>query len=236
MGSYDNKHSLKYTGKRYFFTERTEYIVSLSKGLENINTSKRFRRNVKKGEKINPQITDSSEIDKTSILLDLLSSTKKVRINKYDISYNPFYLTNLNENTLKKLLASGLAHLRYTTTNDSVDCMEFNLEKASSVYMLLKGTNENGYKNGLSSYLSYNLTKSYVKKGYSFYNQGGRPFGSDGDGLTVYKKSMGAEEITVYGATTNFLTYPHKLLNPILNIGRKLPKDNQIVKFLKRFI
>lgn len=113
--------------------------------------------------------------------------------------------------------------------------MEFNIEVGSNVYMLLKGTDDYGYKNGLSSHLSHYLTQKYIKEGKSVYNQGGRPQGKDGDGLSIFKKSMGAREVTVYGATTNYITYPYKLLNPILNLGRLLP-DVQLVKYLKRLI
>ncbi len=237
IDSYDNKHSLKYTKNKNLQNKRVEYAIPLHKGIKNIEMSKRFRRNVKKGKKINPKISESQDTRNISTLIELLSSTKKIRIRKYNKHYNPFYLKNLNETTLKKLLTSGIAHLRYSVSDNSIDCMEFNLEKDDRAYMLLKGANENGYKNGLSSFLSYYLIKQYTNNGFSYYNQGGRPSGEDGEGLALYKKSMGAEEITVYGVTTNFLTFPLILLNPFLTVVRKLPNNNNpVVKFLKRFI
>ncbi len=236
IASYDNKHSLKYTKRKYFLTKRIEYVVPLHNGFENIMMSKRFRRNVKKGGKNNPEINQSKESNMIEILLKLLSATKMTRINKYHKDYNPYYLLNLNEHTLKKLLSSGIARFRYTIKNNSIASMEFNLEKDTSVYMLLKGTNENGYKNGLSSFLSFSLIKKYTEQNFLTYNLGGRISGKGGDGLETYKKSMGAEEMIVYGATTNYLTYPYKLLNPALRIGRMLPKNNAVVLFLKKFV
>ena len=236
VGSYDNDHSQQYTGKNYFLTERVEFVVPLHENIELLNITKRFKRNVKKAQKLKPELRSSVSSDDFNTLMNLLSSTKKIRLKKYREDYDPFYLPEMTENSLKKLLSLGLARMHYTFVQDSIDCMEFNLETENGVYMLLKGTSEFGYKNGLPSFLSYNLINNYGKKGIRYYNQGGRISTDPEDGLTVYKKSMGAEEIPVYGATTNFLTYPYKLLNPLLNLGRKFPQDNPIVIFLKKFI
>ena len=235
VASYDNYHSYKYTGNKYFLTERVEFVVPLQ-DLDKIKSNTRFKRNVKKGQKLNPSIGSSRSTEYFNILLNLLNSTKNIRLKKHNDDYDPFYLNGMTEDSLKKLLTSGLAKIYFTTVNGSIDCMEFNLETRNGVYMLLKGTSEFGYKNGFPSFLSYNLIKDYSAKGLKYYNQGGRISTDPQDGLTVYKKSMGAEEITVYGATTNFLIYPYKLLNPLLNIGRKLPRNNPVVKFLKKFI
>ncbi len=225
IGSFDSKHSLRYRGYKYMNTKRYEFVVPLSKGLQEININKRFKRNVKKARKVDSLIKHSGDIKEISILLKLLKETKKIRIQKYSTEYQPFYLANLNENALKKLIRSGIARIHYTENNDSIDSMEFNLEKDKYVYMLLKGTNENGYKNGLSSVLSYSLINEYIGQGYFTYNQGGRPPGSDGAGLEVFKKSMGAEKIATYSAISNFLTYPYKLLNPLILLLRLLPKS-----------
>ena len=209
-------------------------MIPLHKGLNNIKFSNRFKRNVKKGKKSAPLIKSSSDIDILDILSGLLMETKKIRLDKFKVDYQPFYLANMSKNTLKKLLESGIAKIRYTENNGSVDCMEFNLEKDKYVYMLLKGTNSSGYAYGMPSYLSYTLINKYIEHGYFTYNQGGRPRGFDGDGLEIYKKSMGAEKIITYGATSLFLTYPYKLLNPLILSLRLFPKSF-VDKIKKRF-
>ena len=234
IGSFDNKHSLKIKSYKFLPTKRFEFVVPLKNGIKNISMNNRFKRNVKKGKKISPQIKNSTDANKINILIDLLTETKKIRINKYNVDYHPFYLANLNKETLKKLLEVGIARIYYSENNGSIDCMEFNLERGNYVYMLLKGTNEAGYKHGMPSYLSYTLIKKYIEKGFSTYNQGGRPRSTDGDGLEIYKKSMGAEKIATYAATSLFLIWPYKLLNPLILLLRLLPKsfvDNVKKKF-----
>ena len=225
FGSFDNKHSLRYKGYKYLVNKRYEFVIPLSKGLENINISKRFKRNIRKAEKSDPRVKQSGNIKEIDVLLKLLDETKTIRISKYNIDYQPFYLTNLSKDTLKELLKSGIAKIYYTINNGIVDSIEFNLEKDKYVYMLLKGNSKNGYNNGFSSFLSYSLMKEYIDKDYITYNQGGRPPGQDGDGLEVFKKSMGAEKIATYSAISNFLTYPYKLLNPAIFLLRFVPKS-----------
>ncbi len=236
IGSYDNKHSLKYIENKYYTTERVEYVVPLHKDIAEINQNKRFKRNVKKANKIKAIIHQSNNKNYINIFLSLLKSTLQIRTKKYKKSYTPYYLKNLNQNTLKKLINNQLGNIYYTKVNDSYNCMEFNLEVNNYVYMLLKGTDEFGYKNGLSSFISSKLMEKYSNKGILYYNQGGRPIGIDGNGLTSFKKSMGAEEITTYGATTNFLIWPYKILNPILIVGRRIPQSNFIIKALKKLL
>ena len=232
LSSFDNRHSMKYKGYKYTVTKRVEFVVPLKAGINSIKISNRFRRNIKKGEKFEPVIKRSTNISTLNNLYNLLDETKKTRISKYKTDYQPFYLTNLNKNTIQKLVTSGFAKMHYTIKNNSIDCIELNLEKDKYVYMLLKGSNEKGYRSGMSAYLSYSLINEYIKNGYYTYNQGGRPLTSDGDGLEIFKKSMGAEKIIVYSAVSNFLTYPHRLLNPFMLILQLLPKS--LVYYIKK--
>ncbi len=235
VGSYDNKHSLKYSGKNYYITQRAEYIVPLYQ-VDTINQNNNFKRNVKKAKKLQCLHQNTRNKNKISTLLILLNNTLKARIKKYNTHYSPYYLKNLSEKTLYKLLENKIAQIHFTFHKDKIDCIEFNLESNGNAYMLLKGTNEFGYKNGFSSFLSNELINKYVQAGYKSYNQGGRPLGIDGDGLTTFKKSMGAEEIISHGATTNFIIWPYKILNPILIIGRLMPQNNFLIRILKRFL
>ena len=232
IDDYDNKYSIKYSGNNFFITKSVEFIVPLNKGLDNIKIKKRFLRNVKKSKGKGLIIKESNDPTKINILLKLLESTKQKRIKKYNEYYNPFYLINLNKNSIKKLLKSRMALFVYTEINNSVDCMELILKKGNSIYMLLKGTNKNGYKKGLPSLINYYIIKKYSNAGFSTYNLGGRVPGKGGDGLEIYKKSMGAEKVIVYGASTQLLTFPLKLLNPLFYLLQKLPRNHPVVKYI----
>lgn len=236
IGSYDNKHSLEPVCAKFYKTERVEYVVPLNEKDHSIDKSKRFKRNVKNAKKLNPNTYKSQEVKELKLLKELLNNTLSLRVKKYKKPYSPYYLKNLNDESLIKLLKSGFAHIYYTCCNGSINCMEFNLENKTSTYMLLKGTNDFGYRNGLSSYLSNYLIDLYTHIKKNHYNQGGRPSTNDGDGLAVFKKSMGAKELISYGATTNYIIWPHKILNPILLIGRRLPQNNIFIQILKRFL
>lgn len=235
IGSYGNNHSVNFSAKKYFKNERSEYLLDLKNGLNEVKTSSRFRRNVKKGQKVNPEVIASKSTNHLHNLKQLLNTTKSARLKKFNKDYNPFYLKNLTPSSLHNLLNNNIGHIYYIQCGDNINCMEFNIEIENKVYMLLKGSDEYGYNHGLSSYLSHFLTHKYSNGGVIVYNQGGRPRGEDGEGLDIFKKSMGAKEVIAYGATTNYITYPHKLLNPILNLGRLLP-DIEAVNFFKKFI
>ena len=236
IANYDNKYSIKYTGNNFFITERVEFIVPLHKGLDNIKIKKRFIRNLKKSKGTKLIIKESNDVNKIDTLLNLLESTKQKRVDKYNENYKPFYLVNLNKNTIKKLLQSGLAYFIYTEINNSIDCIELILKRGNSIYMLLKGTNKTGYEKGLSPLINYHIIKKYSNAGFRTYNLGGRVAGKGGDGLEIFKKSMGAEKVIVYGAATHLLTFPLKLLNPLFYLLQKLPRNHPVVKYIAGII
>jgi hypothetical protein len=45
---------------------------------------------------------------------------------------------------------------------------------------------------------------------------------------------MGAEKHNFYGATTNFITFPQTMLNPLMNMGRSVSDKNSVIKMLKK--
>ncbi|NPA37201.1 MAG: hypothetical protein GXO47_10180, partial [Chlorobi bacterium] len=175
------------------------------------------------------------DIDITQ-LIQLLESTKKHRINRTRKTYDPLPLPFLNYQTIKPLVKSNTAINYIAQSEKQVAGFLFTLLKYPYAEALLTGINEDFYKKGTSPFLFEYAFHDLKNKGFNSINLGGIPEGKDGENLAIFKKRLGAEEKIVYGATTNFLIYPYKLLNPILNIGRKLPRNNPIVQFLKKFI
>lgn len=232
IGSYDQAHSLKIKNPNFFSTVRKEYVIDLN---SDIKFKSRFKRNTKKASKF----IDLTEINRRKMpyemVIALLSRTLEYRQNKKRKAYDPFYLPYWSPNSLEKLLNSDLTDFFVIHKNDTTHCFEINLKSGKRVFNLLRAADDAAYTNGLPSYIGKRMIEEYTSNHFNSLNLGGIPSGSDGTNLAVYKKSMGAKEITVYGATTNYITYPYKLLNPILNLGRLLP-DIGAVNFFKKFI
>jgi lipid II:glycine glycyltransferase (peptidoglycan interpeptide bridge formation enzyme) len=141
----------------------------------------------------------------------------------------------MSRKSLEKLINKGIAKIFTIQSGEVIHSIEMTLEYNNQAYMLLKATDNFGYKKGLSTLLNVKVIDAYKKKGFSYYNLGGRPPEKDGDGLALYKTRLGGKPCQTYGATTNFIQYPQKMLNPLLNIGRALP-ENGITNYLKKMI
>ncbi|TCO06841.1 GNAT family N-acetyltransferase [Natronoflexus pectinivorans] len=237
LGSYDQQHTMECNTAGFFKTRRFEYVVNLNNG-ENLHFSKGFKKNVKKALNAGVKISSSNSLEVLEKLFELLENTRQVRIQKYGNDYNPFYLQLMNKGSITRLVQSKAGMLHYVVDeNEEIHCVVLNIEQDGRVYGLLMGSDDFAYQNGLSSLVDHSFIEKFKNEGFKYYNPGGGT-GDDGNaGIEKYKSSMGAEKIELSGSTTNFLIYPQKFLNPLLNLGRKLPaSDKGVIGFLKRFI
>jgi len=235
IGSYDNKHSLKYTRQELYRTERVEYIIPV-KDADTIKYGSQFKRNVKKAFKQNTSIQTGNIANLFNQLDTLIKSTHDKRKSKFDKDYDHFYLRFFNNKTLKRMHNNDSTTIYGTSNEDKINCAELVFTCNNYAYMLLKGCNNFGYKYGMSSFLSEKLVSQFHENNIKTYNLGGRPPTKDGDGLAKFKISSGAKEIKCYGASSNYLSGPLMLINPLLILGRLLPKDNKLVNYLKSII
>ncbi len=233
IGSYGAVYSPKITTNYFHSFNRKEFIVSLESNPDK-NYSRNFRRKIKKALQLSPEITDSKT--DTGIIESYLKSTLTYRKKHNKDKYSPLALPHLTYDVIKSLLDLSFAKTYSIETNLKAGGFLMTIENYPQASALLTGIDEELYEHGISAYLYNFVLELLYKNGFKQLNLGGIPVGAEGKALAQFKKSMGAEEITVYGATTNFLTYPYKLLNPIFNIVRKLPKNNAIVNFLKKFV
>ncbi len=233
IGSYGAVYSPEITTNYFHSFNRKEFIVSLESN-PGKNYSRNFRRKIKKAIQLSPEITDSKT--DTGIIESYLKSTLTYRKKHDKDKYNPLALPHLTYDVINSLLDLSFAKTYSIETNLKAGGFLMTIENYPQASALLTGIDDELYEHGISAYLYNFVLKLLYNNGFKQLNLGGIPEGAEGKALAQFKKSMGAEEITVYGATTNFLTYPYKLLNPILNIGRKMPKNNAIVKFLKKFV
>lgn len=233
IGSYDQQNNLMTTSKGFFQTPRYEYIVDFS---SDIHFSTGFRKNVKKAEKAGTTFHSDRSVLTLDKMLNLLGVTRDLRELKYGKVYNPFYMPNLDAYSLQRLLESQMGIMYYTLTENRVHSVQYNIEHDGKVYGLLMGSDTFAYQNGLPSFVDYHLIETYRQNGYQYYNPGGGPVGLGGEGIEKYKKSLGGVRMEMGGATTNFLTMPHNVLNPIMKMGRHLPDNNRVVNFLKSLV
>ena len=237
IASYDQQTVKQCGVKGFYLNLRYEYVVDFKSNGGPGKFATGFKKNYKKAQKLGATFHLDNQNGGLNRLLELLGITKDLRTNKYGCSYNPFYLKNMNAESLRRLVESGAGKLYCACVDDKVCSVQLNIECDKKSYGLLMGSDDSAYKNGLPSFVDYNLIEQYQIMGFNYYNPGGGPTDAGGSGIEQYKKAMGAQKFIFTGATTNFLVYPQKLLNPLLFIGRRLPTSEKgIIGFLKKLV
>ncbi len=231
IGSYDQPVPLKMDVKHYYPFQRLEYIIDLRANNPENRFHHQVKRHLKKASGVNPAFIEGDE-SMLPLLQSMLAKVHDRRVKIFKKDYDFFYLRHLDKKALTRLLDSGLAKIYALKTTEGISAMEFNLEIEGQVYMLLKATNEFGYRHGLSSHLTHRLIQHYKNQNFITYNLGGRPPGKEGDGLALYKERLGTTIRELQGVTTNFVTGPLRLTNPLLNVVRRLP-ENGLVNRIK---
>jgi hypothetical protein len=238
MGSYDQPTGLICTVPGFYPNERYEYVVDLQPESGDVSFSQNLKRNVKKAKKLNAVLVNGDTSQMIQRLVELLSNTLEKRATKYGKEYNPFYLPYMNETSLQRLLdlKVGKIYMVKLEGDEVPHSVLFNLEAGGRVFNLLVGSDDLAYQYGLAALADFELIHKYKEIGFRSYNLGGGTGDAGSAGLERSKQSKGAEKMMVYGATTNFLCYPHRLINPLLNLGRSLPRKHPVVDLFQRII
>lgn len=235
IGSYDQQNSLFCQSPHFYTTKRLEYLVDLKR--EDFHFSKGFRKNARKAQNNGFEIVKSNSEIIVENLVDLLNSTRQHRILKYGVDYNPFFLPGMDEVALRQLVKRKFANLVYASKNgETPSSIQMNLEKGKRIYGLLMGSDDTAYEFGIPSLIDLTIIQQGKETGEKYYNTGGVPVNEENKGLAQYKEAMGGEKKYVYGATTNYLTFPYKLLNPFMVLGRKLPTQNPLIEKFKSLV
>ena len=214
-----------------------EYTVRLNNnGTENgPNFNRNFKRHLKVA--MNQPVTFNEERDARIIdqLIELMNNTLKHRDMRHKGDYDPFYLDNLNKNTLKKLLHSGIGKVYSLSSENRRHIIQFNLERDKQVFGLFLGADDYAYKYGLRTLMDYQLIQKYKSENKAFYNMGSIPHSRHGLGLAEYKHSAGAEPLKVYGIYSHFISAPYRYVNPIYDLGRKI-KTTKHIGFISNMV
>jgi lipid II:glycine glycyltransferase (peptidoglycan interpeptide bridge formation enzyme) len=235
--SYDYKMQFKCKPRLFKITERNEYVIDLSKSNEEINNNlnKQAIKKINKAEKSNFEFIKGDPFKMADKLISLLEETKKVRLAKGYPDYSYFYIPYMNQTTLNKIINNNITSLYYVKADNEILSVIINLHYNKQVYSFLIGSDQRAYKLGINYFIFYKLVCELKEQEYEYFNLGGVPQDTSAEGLIFFKKSLGAEEITMSGGSSNYLTLPYILLNPLLNLGRKLPAI-PIVKKIKKLV
>ena len=231
LSSYDQPHNLSFSSPNFFNTSRYEYEIDINTHTP-LSYSSRFKKNLRKAKKATTTLSIIDSSKGLKALLKLVEETRSIRTQKKRKNYNPFFLPHMSKQSLEKMMPSSFARYTEISDNNKTLCVGLSLHAFPKTAILMFGMNKMGYTLGISAQLFNNYINGNQQEMTEIINIGGIPSGQDGEHLSVFKESMGAKKRLVHGATTNFIIYPYRLLNPLLNLGRNLP-DNPLTKGLK---
>ncbi len=218
----------------YFHTLAKEYVVIYSDFTERVKYSFGFKQNAKKARKAGAVFKSTRSLEVLDRLIELMDDTRVTRKAKYGYNYVPMYLLNLNKEALIKLLDTGMGIMHYAEIEGIIHSAQFNIEYNGKIFALLMGSDGLAYEHGIPSFIDQNISNKAFKERARYYNLGAGPTESEGGlGLQRYKEAQGSRELIRYGYYTYFLTFPCKLLNPLLRLSKILP-DNSVMNFGRR--
>lgn len=234
----DNQESFNEEVPGFYDTKNFEQVIFLKSHHDYIaNLDNRKRNKLKNAAKIGAIIKETTSEEDLSKLLQLMENTRSKRLEKYDDKYNSFYLRNLSIDSLKKLLKTGMAVIHSVELDQKTTLAMLNLKHKDKTYGLLKGSDEMAYKNSLHLYLDASIIQQYTDQGMSYLNTSGGSLTDRIPGVEAYKQSLGACEVITSSYSTNFLTFPQQLLNPIISLIRKFPNfEYRIYKRVQKWI
>ncbi len=207
---------------------RTEYHLNLNseKDLFYSKLNDTIRNHIRRAEKKGSKVVTSTSPEILRKLVDYLEITRKIRVSKGYPFYTYFPLNNLDENALKLYLRNGLATMFYVITNDEINCILYVLLHGKRSFFLLIGTTEKGYDLHSPVFVYYNTMSILKKQGFEICNLGGVSANPAAQkGLIYHKKSLGAHEVKLMNYKTYFLSFPLKLLNPLMMVYDLLPNN-----------
>lgn len=225
---WDQQHSFAADTCGFISTQTHEFPILFNQGNEIDKISSRIMRNIKKAQKTNVVIQQCRSMTTLDTLMSLLTQTQERRESRFGVDYTPFYLYNLNRDSIEKLLNSGAGIIYCASIDKKVFSVELNLEYNNRAYNVLKASIDEAYQNGVSSLLDYHMIQHYQNNGYSYFNLGGELMSGEGAGLAQFKEGLGGIKHLRRGYYTYYLTFPRNLMNPLMQLGRILPENDAI--------
>ena len=232
VGSYGKAYAPFVKLRQFSDSVRREYIVALDD-----ETGKRYaksiRHKIKKAVKISPAFR-TGDMD-FEPFRELLFAVSEYRLRNKRERYNPYALMFVNERVIRSLMKSDICHAYSAVIGGEACAAVLTVEGEKRVSWLYAGMKQQYYQHGLNTWLIDQVFRHLRQKGYRTMNLGGVPQGRDGNNLAFYKMMLGAKEVVLHSYASYFLNFPKKLLNPLVFVGRKLPRDNRVIKTMKEY-
>jgi lipid II:glycine glycyltransferase (peptidoglycan interpeptide bridge formation enzyme) len=232
--SYDYKY-ISACHKNYGFSLRSEFIINLiqDKEIINKNISRNVKRSIKKALNQGYELKETNAEQMLEHLVHLMQETRRIRLSKHYSDYNYFYLPGFTLTSLKNLIKEKAVHFYYIEKYSKILAVQAIIQYNQKAYALFIGVDEEGYKNGVPSFMDYSVVTLLKNNNYEYLNFGGVPTDKTHHGIAHFKEMLGAVEVFSSYGSTNFLIFPYYLLNPLIKRIRKL-QDNSLLNFIKK--
>ena len=235
--SYDYPHKSEFHCKGYGICKRSEFIVDLLLDKENINKniSRGAKRSIAKAIDQGFSFKESDSQELSEKLIQLIKETKNIRLSKGYSDYNSFYFPYFTSKAFENLIKENAVRFYYIEKDGEIYAVQAILQHNQKAYAMFIGVKTEGYKYGVPAFIDCSVIYSLKNDQYLYLNFGGVPTDKTHKGIALFKESLGAVEYFSSYGSTNFLIFPHLLLNPIVNIIRKFP-ENLFINYVKRLV
>ena len=225
IATYDYPHCFPRC-RKFIYRERTEYIVDLTRSLEEIcrEISRNIRQCSHRAARSGYSVRESGEHHLTARLIELMDETRKARISKGYPDYNYFHLPYSAEESLGHMVEEGSMVYYVAEKQQEVHGIIAVIQVARGAYAIYLGIAREGYRLGVSQLLDWWLIQHMKEMGYEYINFGGIPQGEFFAGLIEYKRKLGCAVQTCYQASTANLLFPYNLANPFYRLLGMLPE------------
>jgi hypothetical protein len=236
MDYMDSKQRTKPTSIHFKYQYTKEYIADLANDYKTHKPGSGLKQKLKKAAMADVIFKKDNAAELLEVLIKLQHTTKKVRLNKKRNDYNPFIFDCVNKESLLKLIHSGKAAFHYVIKNNDIHYISMDMEHNNKSYGLYNGADAYAYENGIPAWAITQSALKYMDEGFQYLNLGATAYyREDSIHLANFKQQLGGKPANVCIMKTDFLIFPYKLINPIINLGRKIPY-NPITHFLRRLI
>jgi hypothetical protein len=239
MRNYDQQHNWVCNADGFFKRGMAEYVKHFNTQEVTPQFSKSVMYNVRKANRVNPVFVEETSERVLSKLHELLNATTLLRQDRYGKHYVPYPYHLMTKESTDRLFKSGLMRLYCVMVEGEIHCVRCAIENNKRMFGLMIAADAFAYKNGLQQFMQYNIITQLHAKGYKYYNIAGISPLDEGPGLAEYKESLGCMPQNVYGVYTRFITFPQNMLNPVMNVGKLMSKNEklQIISYkLSKFV
>jgi hypothetical protein len=230
MRNYDMQHNWVCRANGFFKRGMPEFVKHFNAEEQTPKFSKSIMYNVRKAQRVNAEFREETSERLLNKLHELLEATAQLRADRYGNHYVPYPYHLMTKESTNRLFHSGLMRLFSVTVDGEIHCVRCAIENNKRMFGLMIAADAFAYKNGLQHFMQYNIINSLHTQGYSYYNIAGTSPLDEGPGLAEYKQSLGCMPQNTYGVYTRYITFPQNIVNPVMNVGRLVGRNERLQK------